>query len=83
MVIFALFVSVVFATLMRDEPVSSSSSLAALRRVHWCRRSDWLAAVPAAAVTSTIMELQGLGIAAGYRFAIIVSRFNEEILRGC
>ena len=28
MVIFALFVSVVFATLMRDEPVSSSSSLA-------------------------------------------------------
>ena len=29
------------------------------------------------------MELQGLGItAASYRFAIIVSRFNEEITEG-
>jgi 6,7-dimethyl-8-ribityllumazine synthase len=28
------------------------------------------------------MELQGSGTAAGYRFAIVVSRFNEEITEG-
>jgi len=28
------------------------------------------------------MELQGSSIAAGYRFAIVVSRFNEEITEG-
>ena len=29
-----------------------------------------------------MMELQGSGTAAGYRFAIVVSRFNEEITEG-
>jgi 6,7-dimethyl-8-ribityllumazine synthase len=28
------------------------------------------------------MELQGSGTAAGYRFAIVVSRFNEEVTEG-
>jgi 6,7-dimethyl-8-ribityllumazine synthase len=29
-----------------------------------------------------MMELHGVGTAAGYRFAIVVSRFNEEITEG-